>query len=339
MGAENTHKIVNLALQGGGSHGAFTWGVLDRLLEEERLSIDGITATSAGAINAVALAYGLSVGGREGAKHILQLIWKRMPSISAFQMLQPTLFDKMSGNFGLDNSPSFWFFQQFCQILSPYQLNPFDHNPLRNLLEEIVDFDQLRKRPAVKLFLCATNVRTGKLNVFAGDEICVKRVMAACCRPFLTRAVEIDGEYYWDGAFIANPPIFPLIYGCDAPDIILIQITPTVRQETPMTVRAILSRMQEISFNSSLMREMRAVAFVNKLIDDGKMPKNKKMLLHIIEDDSLFGELPDSSKLNSSWHFLSHLHTLGRRCADGWLRSYFDCLGVESSVDIEKKYL
>ena len=211
MGAENNHKIVNLALQGGGSHGAFTWGVLDRLLEEDRLSIDGITATSAGAINAVALAYGLSVGGREGAKDVLQLVWKRMPSISAFQMLQPTLFDKMSGNFGLDNSPGFWLFEQFSQILSPYQLNPFDYNPLRNLLEEIIDFDRLRKLPAVRLFLCATNVRTGKLNVFAGDEICAKHVMAACCQPFLTRAVEIDSEYYWDGAFIANPPIFPLM--------------------------------------------------------------------------------------------------------------------------------
>ena len=208
-------KTANLALQGGGSHGAFAWGVLDRLLEERRLSIEGITATSAGALNAVAFAYGLSVGGREGAKDLLNVFWKRISSIAASQMLRPTAIDKLYGNFGLDNSPSFRLIEVLCQFLSPYQFNPFDYNPLRNLVEDLVDFDRLRKRPAIKLFLCATNVRTGKLKVFEGGEISVKHVMAACCRPLLTRAVEIDGEYYWDGAFIANPPIFPVIYGCE----------------------------------------------------------------------------------------------------------------------------
>jgi NTE family protein len=163
MGAQNNHKIANLALQGGGSHGAFAWGVLDRLLDEERLSIEGITATSFGAVNAVALAYGFSIGGRKGAKDFLQHFWKRTSTVPAFQVLQPILIDKMRGDFGLDHSPGFLWFEALCQILSPYQFNPFDYNPLKNLLEDMVDFDRLRTRPAVKLYLCATNVRTGKL--------------------------------------------------------------------------------------------------------------------------------------------------------------------------------
>jgi NTE family protein len=336
---KNHQKTANLALQGGGSHGAFAWGVLDRLLEESRLSIEGITATSAGALNAVALAYGLSVGGREGAKDVLKSFWRRISGIADSQMLRPTVLDKLYGNFGLDNSPCFRWIELLCQISSPYQFNPFDYNPLRNLVEDLVDFDWLRKQLAIKLFLCATNVRTGKLNVFEGGEICVKHVMAACCRPLLTHAVEIDGEYYWDGAFIANPPIFPVIYGCDSLDIILVHLTPIVRQNIPYTPRAILTRMQEISFNSSLMREMRAIAFMNKLIDDGKMPNGKKMLLHMIEAEDVLGELPDSSKMNNGWDFLCHLHNAGFRCANDWLISHFDRLGVESSIDVQMKYL
>ena len=271
MRADSGQKTVNLALQGGGSHGAFAWGVLDRLLEEERLAIEGITATSAGAVNAVTLAYGLSTGGCEEAKKALEFLWKRISNIAS-NMLTPSVFDHLYGSFGLDHSPSYIVLNTLSEFFSPYQLNPFNYGPLKNLLEEMVDFEQLRKQAVVKLFLCATNVRTSKMKVFGRDEICVEHVLASCCRPFLTRAVEIDGEHYWDGGFMGNPPIFPVIYGCDALDIILVHLTPTIRQEVPTTPRAIISRMQEISFNSSLMREMRAVAFMNKLIDDGRMP-------------------------------------------------------------------
>jgi NTE family protein len=338
MNADNSHKIVNLALQGGGTHGALTWGVLDRLLEEERLLIDGVTATSAGALNAVVLAYGLSKGGREGAKKALEFFWKRWSSLAASDMLQPSLLDKFYGNFGLDHSPSYIFLNMLSEFFSPYQLNPFNYSPLKNLLEDVVDFDQLRKQSAVRLFLCATNVRTNKLKVFTGVEICVEHVLASCCRPFVTRAVHIEGEHYWDGGFMGNPAIFPLIYGCDAVDIILVHLTPTVRQDIPTAARAIVSRMQEISFNSSLMREMRAVAFVNKLVDNGKMPGGKKMLIHLIEAEDVFSDLPDSSKMNGNWDFLSHLHSMGRRRADRWLTLNFDSLGIESSVDVQMKY-
>jgi NTE family protein len=339
MQMDNGQKIVNLALQGGGSHGAFTWGVLDRLLEEERLSIEGITATSAGAINAVTMAYGLSIGGREGAKKALERLWKRLSSTATSSILQPSLFDKLYGKFGLDHSPGYVLFNTFCEFFSPYQFNPFNYDPLKSLLEGLVDFECLRQQPAVKLFLCATNVRTGKLKVFEVEEICVEHVLASCCRPLLTRAVEIKGEFYWDGGFIGNPPIFPVIYGCDALDVILVHLTPTVRQDIPTTPRAIFSRMQEISFNSSLMREMRAVAFVNKLIDDSKMSEGKKMRIHVIEDEDVISELSVSSKMNGDWDFLAHLHAIGRRRADDWLAPNFDRLGIESTIDIRARYL
>jgi NTE family protein len=177
------------------------------------------------------------------------------------------------------------------------------------------------------------------MKVFGRDEICAEHVLASCCRPFLTRAVEIDGEHYWDGGFMGNPPIFPVIYGCDALDIILVHLTPTIRQEVPITPLAIISRMQEICFNSSLMREMRAVAFMNKLIDDGRMPGGKKMLIHVIEAEDVMSELPVSSKMNGDWGFLSRLHAIGRKRADDWLIANFDRLGVESSVDMLTKYL
>jgi NTE family protein len=230
-------------------------------------------------------------------------------------------------------------FNTLCEFFSPYQLNPFNYNPLKNLLEDLVDFEQLRNQPAVKLFLCATNVRTSKLKVFRGEEISVEHVLASCCRPFLTRAVEIDGEHYWDGGFIGNPPMFPVIYACNALDIILVHLTPTARQNIPTTPRAILSRMQEISFNSSLMREMRAVAFVNKLVDDGKMPEGKKILIHLIEAEDLISELPDSSKMNVDWNFVSHLQAIGRRRADDWVTSNFNRLGVESTTNVQTRYL
>jgi NTE family protein len=332
-------KAINLALQGGGTHGAFTWGVLDRLLEEDRLNVDGITATSAGSINAVVLAYGLSIGGREGAQKALALFWRRVSSLMTSSILQPTILDKMRGNFSLDYSPGYIFISMFCQYLSPYQLNPFNLNPLKNLLEDTVDFQHIRQQTAVKLFLCATNVRTCKLEIFRNQELTANHVLASSCLPFLMHAVEINGERYWDGGFVGNPALFPVIYECNSRDILLVHLTPTRRSDFPVTANSILSRMQEVSVSSSLMREMRAVAFVNRLIDQGKMTGGKQILIHEIEAEEVISELPNSSKLNGDWDFLSYLHATGRKHADDWLASTFDRLGVESSVDLQVEYL
>jgi NTE family protein len=332
-------KAINLALQGGGTHGAFTWGVLDRLLEEDHLTVDGITATSAGSINAVVLAYGLSVGGREGAKKALAFFWRRLSALMASSIVQPSILDKMAGNFGLDYSPGYMLINTLCQFLSPYQLNPFNLNPLKDLMEEIVDFRRIHQQTSVKLFLCATNVRTGKLEIFHGRELTADHVLASSCLPFLMHAVELGGERYWDGGFIGNPALFPVIYECEASDIILVRVTPVGRPDFPVTASSILSRMQEVSVNSSLMREMRAVAFVNKLIDQGKMTGGKQILVHIIEAADVISKLPHSSKLNGDWDFLLYLHDVGRRRTGDWLASNFDRLGVESSIDLQTEYL
>ncbi len=331
-------KVVNLALQGGGSHGAFTWGVLDRILEDGRLSFDGITATSAGGVNAVVLADGLARGGREGARELLQTFWKKMSEVASSSIIAPSLVDQMNPTFGLEHSPGYVFVDVLSRILSPYQLNPFDINPLRDLLNGVVDFERVRTQRVVKLFLCATNVRTCKVKVFAREELAAEHVLASACLPFMMRAPEIDGEIYWDGGFMGNPAIFPVIYGCEARDVIMIHLTPTERPEMPTNSRAIINRMQEISFNSSLMREMRAIAFVTKMIDEGKLADAKRMLIHLIEAEDVIRELSGSSKMNGTWRFLTHLFEIGRERADKWLEANFDRIGVESTVDLVAKY-
>ncbi len=332
-------KLVNLALQGVGSHGAFTWGVLDRLLEEERLALDGISATSAGAVNAAVLTYGFAVGGREEAKRSLNRYWRRLSEMASASIFQPSLLDKMYGNFGLDHSPGYVFTDTLSQVFSPYQLNPLNYNPFKKLLEEVIDFEILRRQSAVKLFLCATNVRSGKVKIFRSGELRSDHVVASSCQPLMMRAVEIDGEYYWDGGFMGNPALFPVIYASEARDIILVHLTPTKRPENPTTSRAILSRMQELTFNSSVMREMRVVAFVTKLIDDGKIVDGERMLIHAIDGEDIIGALANSSKLNGDWDFLQHLYKIGRERADDWLKSNFNRLGVETTIDLQSKYL
>jgi NTE family protein len=334
-------KIANLALQGGGTHGAFTWGVLERLLEEPGFEIDGVSATSAGAMNAVVLAHGLTVGGREGAKQALTDFWKLVARIAKSSFLQPSWYDRMTHNPRLEHSPGYVFLDMLSRVFSPYQINPFNYNPLRSVLEEVVDFEGLRRRCAIKLFLCATNVRTGKVRVFTDNEICVERVLASACLPLLSQAIEIEGEFFWDGGYMGNPALFPLIYGCQSPDIIVIHINPTERPEIPKTAQEIITRINEISFNSSLFREMRAIAFVTKLIDDGKVPDGelKRMLIHAIEADDVMQALGPVSRLNADWEFLMHLHDVGRNRADQWLAAHLDLIGVKSTVDIRSKYL
>ncbi len=276
-------KVVNLALQGGGSHGAFTWGVLDRLLEETRLAFEGVTASSAGAVNAVVLAHGLTTGGRDEARDTLRRFWKRMSDRTSHGMLQPSLIDKMSGKFGLEHSPGYLFMNTLGYFTSPYLYNPLNYNPLKAVLEQIVDFERLSRQPAVKLFLCATNVRTGKVKVFKAEDLGPNHVIASTCLPLLMHAVEIDGEVYWDGGFSGNPAVFPLVYECQTRDVVMVHLTPAERPDIPFTSHAIINRMQEIGFNAALIREMRAVAFVNKRLDEGKMTEGKHMLIHVIE--------------------------------------------------------
>jgi NTE family protein len=292
-------------------------------------------------MNAVVLAHGLTVGGREGAKQALADFWRRVARAGRTSPLQPSWWDRITHNHGLDNSPSYFFFDMLTRILSPYQFNPLNYNPLKSVLEEIVDFERLRRQCAIKLFLCATNVRTGKVRVFTNEEICVTRVLASACLPFIYQAVEIDGEHFWDGGYMGNPALFPLIYDCDSRDIVIIHINPTERPDIPKTARDIMSRINEISFNSSLFREMRAIAFVTKMIDDMKVIDRglKRMLIHSIEADDVMQSLGVTSKLNADWEFLTHLRDIGRERADRWLKANLDLIGVESTVDIRCKYL
>jgi NTE family protein len=343
MAGRGDHKTVNLALQGGGSHGAFAWGVLDRLLDDERISFEGITATSAGAMNATVTAYGLTIGGREGAKLALAEFWHRISKAAASSVLQPSIFDRMMNKRSLENSPAFVFFDMMTRLLSPYQFNPFNFNPLRDVLEATVDFERLRKDNAVKLFLCASNVRSGKVKIFRNHEITSSAVLASGCLPFIFQAIEIDGEAYWDGGYMGNPAIYPLIYHCQSADVVIVHINPIYREEIPRTATHILNRLNEISFNSSLMREMRAIDFVTRLIDSGgivdKSKTLKRVLVHSVEAESFMRDLGVSSKLNADWEFLTRLRDVGRERADQWLAANFDQLGVSSTVDIEDRYL
>ncbi len=334
-------KTINLALQGGGAHGAFTWGVLDRLLEEDRVSFEGVSATSAGAMNAAVMAYGLTQGGREGAKTALANFWRRIAHAGLSSPLQPTPFDRLAHNHGLDSSPAFLMFDLVTRLFSPYQFNPLNVNPLRTALDETVDFAALRKCDAIKLFISATNVRTGKIRVFENKDLSTDAVLASACLPFMFQAVEIDGEAYWDGGYMGNPAIFPLIYACDSRDVLVVHINPIERPDVPTSAKDILNRINEISFNSSLMREMRAIAFVTKLIDDKALSgaNMKRMLIHSIAGGEFMKELSVSSKLNCDWEFLTHLRDEGREQAEKFIGQSFGDLGVQSTIDISDVYL
>jgi len=334
-------KTVNLALQGGGAHGAFAWGVLDRLLEDDRVALEGLSATSAGAMNAVTMAYGMTVGGREGARTALTNFWRRVAHAGMISPLQPTWFERASHNHSLESSPAFVMFDLVSRLYSPYQFNPLNYNPLRQVLEQSVDFEKLRRESALKLFLSATNVRSGKVKIFGNDELSADAVMASACLPFMFQAVTIQGEDYWDGGYMGNPAIFPLIYKCESRDIVVVHINPIERAETPTTARDILNRINEISFNSSLMREMRAIAFVSRMIEDKTICDGnfKAMRMHAIAAEEVMQGLGVASKLNADWEFLTHLHEIGRACADAWLREHFDAVGARSTVDIARTYL
>ncbi len=339
--AESKVKPVNLALQGGGAHGAFTWGVLDLLLEDPRIAIEGISGTSAGAMNAAVLACGLVQGGSGAARAKLEDFWHQVSELGRLSPLQATPWDRAAGNWNLDHSPTYLALDVMSRLLSPYQFNPMDYNPLREVLERTVDVTCLQSCREVKLFVSATNVRSGKIRIFKNPEITIDALLASACLPTLFRTVEVDGEPYWDGGFMGNPALYPLFYECDSRDLVFVQINPIERAEVPKTAREILDRMNEISFNSSLMREMRAVAFVTRLIDQGLLDdaRYKRVLVHMIDDEAEMQTLGFSSKLVADWSFLTHLRDRGRQAAARWLEQNFDRIGSESTLDIGGKFL
>lgn len=345
IAARGDRKPVNVALQGGGAHGAFAWGVLDRLLEDDRLALDAVSATSAGTINAVALAYGRSLGGAEGARAKLEEMWRAVSAASSpwgpFQS-NPLNQWLASRHTSSDLSPAFLYFQAVTQIFSPYVLNPFDFNPLKDLLLRLIDFERLRTCPrATRLFISATNVRTGKIRVFENPELSVDVVLASACLPYIFKAVEIDGEAYWDGGFMGNPPLFPLIYRGASRDIVIVHINPLTRPDVPRSGPEIFDRMNEISFNSSLMREMRAIAFVTRLLDEGALDANRyaRMLIHSIRDDAEMARHGAASKLTPSWDFLRRLCDSGRAAAEAWLTQNYHLVGRQSSIDVAATFL
>jgi NTE family protein len=331
----NLTKIVNVALQGGGAHGAFAWGVLDYLLEDGRLDICGISGASAGAVNAVVLAHGVSTGGREGGRAALADFWRKVGEPTSYIGTHP-FQQPLPLAFFSEATPVFMLFNLMTQFWSPYQLNPLNINPLRSLLEATVDFERLRTCPRTNLFLTATNVRSGKVHVFRTKDVSADAVMASACLPQVFQAVEIDGEAYWDGGFMGNPALFPLIYGSPSQDVIIVHVNPIVRPDVPRTALEIENRVNEISFNGSLIGEMRAIAFVTRLIDQGRIPEGtmKRMLLHSIAADDVMQMLGAVSKMNTSWEFLTQLRDIGRERAAQWLDDAFDVVGHESSTDI-----
>ncbi|GAB3537901.1 patatin-like phospholipase family protein [Noviherbaspirillum agri] len=332
---------IDIALQGGGAHGAFTWGVLDRILEDPRLRIDGISGTSAGAMNAVVLADGFSCGGGPaGAQRALHDFWKAVSDSTRFSPLQRTLLDRLMGRWSMDNSPGYQLFQVAGNLISPYEFNPLNINPLRVLLARLVDFDRVRACSELSVFISATNVRTGKARIFRRHELDIDKVMASACLPQLFQAVEIDGEAYWDGGYMGNPALFPLIDETATHDLIIIQINPIVREELPRTAAEIINRLNEITFNASLMREISSILLLKKLIDEENLDRvcYTDMRLHHISGDEELLRLSVSSKFNAEWAFLKHLHDIGYRAADNWLEKNFRYLGRKSTLDISSIY-
>lgn len=339
--AQRATRRVNLALQGGGTHGAFTWGALDRLLEDDRIEFDGLSGTSAGAINGAILALGLLEGGRQGAKDALNRFWRALGAKFAVSPLKATPIEKALWGWDLKYSLAWNAFDTMTRVMSPYQLNPFqmEFNPLRKALDESLDLARLRAdKSAIRLFISATNVRTGKPKVFNRAEITVDALLASACLPNVFKAVEIDGEAYWDGGYLGNPALWPLYHERMAADIVLVQLNPLLRPELPTTTSDIMNRLNEISFNASLMSEMRAIDFVQRMLDSGRLeqPRYRRIFLHAIEDEERMRAFKLSTKFNGDWDFLTTLRDYGRDAADLFIRDSLNKVGRESTLDIQR---
>jgi NTE family protein len=326
---------VDLALQGGGAHGAFTWGVLDRLLEEPWLRIEGISGTSAGAMNAAVLVDGLAEGGVEGARNALETFWREVARASLFSPFRRTPMDKLLGRWTLDYSPGFVAMDLMARLFSPYELNPAGVNPLHDILAKCIDFDRLA-RARIKLFVTATNVRTGRGRVFRNEDVTPEVLLASACLPTMFQAIDIDGESYWDGGYSGNPTITPLVRECTSKDTILVPINPVERPGTPRTARDILNRLNEISFNAVLLKELRMIALLRQVANPGNSEGAQwaEMRVHLIGND-LLEKLGYSSKLNAEWEFFRMLRDKGRDAAQAFLDAHGQDLGHRSSCDLD----
>jgi NTE family protein len=335
---------LDLALQGGGSHGAFTWGVLDRLLEDEGLHFSGVSGTSAGALNAAVLATGLAEGGRAGARAALRAFWADVGA--QHSPWQGGCFGRWGGaapaleSFNLDRNPFYAWSQQWLRWASPYQFNPLGSNPLRAVVERHVR-PQALARGELAVFVTATAVRTGRPRVFDRADLSIDALLASACLPQLFRAVEIDGEPYWDGGYSGNPALWPLIYATDALDLVLVKINPLERPDTPDTPEEIADRVNEITFNAGLVGELRAIGFVSRLVAEGRLDGGdyKNLRLHMMADDAGLAPLKASSKLNTEPSFLEALHALGLAAADRWLAAHRADLGVRATLDLRGAFL
>lgn len=336
----NAVKKVNLALQGGGSHGAFTWGVLDHLLADGRLEITGISGASAGAVNAVMLADGLTRGGPEEARKRLAEFWRAASAGGDLPPMQRALTDRLFSMIPFASTPVQNWFETMAHYFSPYELNPLNINPLSSLIERFVDFDAIGSNADLALYISTTNVHTGRLRIFANEKITAEVVMASAALPFMFRAVEIDGVPYWDGGYMGNPAIFPFLQTTESEDVLVVQINPVSRATTPRTSGEIINRLNEITFNSALISELRTMDFVNQLIDDGRLPRGtgkdqyRRLNIHRIDLGALGTRLAASSKMKTDYEFFELLHRAGIRAARKFLDNHFEDIGNKSSIDL-----
>ncbi|MBI2768173.1 MAG: patatin-like phospholipase family protein [Burkholderiales bacterium] len=340
-------RTINLALQGGGSHGAFTWGVLDALLADERIALEGLSGTSAGAVNAVALASGyaraLAAGDdpRQKARESLSRVWEAIMSWDNLGAVQRQVSAMLWGGLPPEFAPTNMTAKAWFGLWSPYQANPLDINPLRDLLEREIDFDAIAHCPQLKVFVSATHVNTGKAVIFGGRDLTVKAVMASACLPMAFQAVEIDGQHYWDGGYSVNPALSPLIDACTSRDLVLVQINPLQRLDRPRTNAEIMDRLNELTFNASLLTQMRSIDFINRLLEDGSLQggRCKQLLMHRIDGGAAMQAYPASTKSSADPALIRKLFELGRESAAAWMSHHHTALGVHGTVDIRRDYL
>ncbi len=339
-------RTLNLALQGGGSHGAFTWGVLDALLADPRITPEGLSGTSAGAVNAVVLAHGWVQAlaqdrdPRAGAREALGRFWEQVATWGSLGALHKQWSSLLWGGLPQEFAPTNIMTSAWRGLFSPYQANPLDINPLRDWLEREVDFDALARGP-LKVFVSATHVTTGKAVIFSGAQLTAQAVMASCCLPMLFKAVEIDGEHYWDGGYSVNPALTPLIHSCASADLMVVQINPLRRDERPDSPGEILDRINELTFNASLLTQMRSIDFVNRLLAEGslKASRCRTLLVHRIDGGEAMRAYGSSTRTSADATLIRELFALGQSAATDWLARHYDALGRHGTVDIRRDYL
>jgi NTE family protein len=333
-------KKINLAMQGGGAHGAFTWGVIDHLLDDDRIEIEGISGASSGAMNAIMLADGLARGGPPEAKKRLADFWRAVSIGGNLPTFQRAVVERLFSFMPLEGSPAALWFETVSRFFSPYDVNPLNINPLKDVIERFVDFDALQKCEHLQLFISATNVHTGVLHIFPREKINADAVMASACLPLLFRAVEIDGVPYWDGGYLGNPVIFPFFSTTETEDVLVVQVNPLSRSTVPQSSQEILNRLNEITFNSSLQSEFRAIEFVGRLIDQGRLPHGtepgeyRRIKVHRIVLDGEGKNYTAASRGTNDFDFFQLLHDNGRRAARRFLDEHFDDIGVKSTIDL-----